>query len=241
MKQITFILLQFIIVNSIAQNIVDLDVSSCDMDSQPEYIYKNRLISKSIINDTLNLHIGVVQNCDFNPKIGLFMNEDSLIVQIENTSEFWAACECCYELVINATGIKDTNFVLMREYKVINSDENNEGKKIKKYAEIKHYRNKFIFPTLSEIMDSVSKNRYQNDSLKVGYWSSYYEGTKKLKTKVFYFINSQGESQTNWYAIFDKNQKLTEVCKIIGADSKGISHSFCLTGNQYRRYILNEE
>lgn len=227
-------------VNSIAQNVVDLNVSSCDRDSRPEYIYRNRLINKSVINDTLNLHIGVVRNCEFDPKIELFQKGDSLVLQIENTSELWAACVCCYELFIKATGIKDTNFVLMREYEMHNDDESEGVKKQKGYAEIKHYPNKFIFPTMNEIMDSVSENRYHNDSLKVGYWSNYYEGTDKLKSKALYFINSRGQAQTKWYAIFDENQKLTEVCRITGVDSQGISDSFCLTGDQYRRDILKE-
>lgn len=234
MRYLFFILPLIFLFHVTAQNVVDVAMSSCEKDTDPEFVYPNRLINKSFSHDTLRLHLGVVRNCEFQPKIDLFQNgEDTLVIAIENTSEFWAACICCYELIIKATGIKDTNVILINKYLT------NDGQK--RHVEFKYYPNKFIFPTINEIMDSISENRYQSDSIKVGYWSNYDQATSQLKSKSFYFINENGESRRKWYAVFDENEKLTEVCRVSGTSQQEISDTHCLTGEQYRRYILDKE
>lgn len=72
---IVAILLGFI---SNAQELVSVNMSSCDKNSNPEYLHTNRLINKELIGDTLNLTIGIVRNCGFYPEINSSYTKDSL-------------------------------------------------------------------------------------------------------------------------------------------------------------------
>jgi hypothetical protein len=62
MKYIIFILITALNGISFAQNVLGVEISTCDKNSEPEYMHINRLISKEIINDTLLIRLGVVRN-----------------------------------------------------------------------------------------------------------------------------------------------------------------------------------
>lgn len=239
MKQLFLLFTSLISLTSFSQNIERVTIGECDRSSDPEYIYINRLVQKTVLNDTLYLDIGIVRNCALETKVELSKSQDSLFIKIQNISDIWTACICCFELNIVATGITDTNFVLMLEKERIKFIDENGEKLPKKYTEIKTYSNKFIFPEIGEIMDSESENQFYNDSLKVGYWSYYYEGTKRLNRKTLYFINDAGQSQTNWYANFDKKGNMIEVCRITGIDEQGARYANCILREDYDKLFFD--
>jgi len=224
---------------SFAQDVVSVGISDCDSKSDPFYIYRNRLISKEINNDTLSLQIGVVRNCSFEPKIALTQKGDSLIIEIDNISEMWMGCECCYEMNIKAIGVKDTNFVLVHKYTA--SDFTKEGfKEWDAYSKMISNQNKYIFPSITEIEQLEAKNCYNADSLKVGPWHIYDKATKRLIAKALFYIDDKGKSKALWSAIFNANGELIEICGNRGADSDGNSYETCATREQYMKLNINE-
>lgn len=224
---------------SLAQDVVGISLSNCDSKSDPFYIYRNRLISKKIENDTLSLQIGVVRNCSFEPKIELSQKGDSLIIEIDNISEMWMGCECCYEMNIKAIGVKDTSFLLIHKY--TSSDFTKEGlKEWDLYSKMISNQNKYIFPSITEIELLPPNNNFNQDSLKIGPWHIYDIETKKLKAKAYYFINEEGASKTLWYARFNDKGELVEVCGNAGIDSDGNSFTTCVDKEEYLKLNFNE-
>lgn len=217
---------------SFAQDVVGISLSACDAKTDPFFVYSNRLISKKIDNDTLILQIGVLRNCSFEPKIALNQKGDSLIIEIDNISEFRMGCECCYEMNIKAIGIKDTSFTLFHKFTV--SDFTNEGvKKRDFYSKMTSSQNKYIFPTISEIELTPPNNHYTPDSLKIGPWHIYDEQTKKLKAKAYYVIDEKGESITLWSASFNEKGKLVQICANAGVNSQGKAILSCASKEEY--------
>jgi hypothetical protein len=224
---------------SFAQDVVGISLSNCDSKSDPYYIYRNRLISKKIENDTLSLQIGVVRNCSFEPKIALSLKGDSLIIEIENTSEIWMGCECCYEMNIKATGVKDTSFLLILKYTA--SDFTKDGfKEWDAYSKVISKQNKYIFPSSAEIEQLPPNNNFYQDSLKIGPWHIYDNETKKIKAKAYFFISEEGKSRTLWYARFNDKGELIEVCGNAGVDSDGNSFITCVDKEEYLKLNFNE-
>ncbi len=214
------------------QEVVDVEISACNVKSDPEYMYPNRLISKVLKNDTLTLHIGIVRNCEFVPSVALIQQNDSIIIDLTNKSNLYAMCDCCYELKVSATGIADTNFKLILQY--VKEDITKDGFiEWIEHLEIKSYPNKYIFPTRKEIESSKIENRYTEDSLKVGLWEMFYENSDKLLAKVNYFIDLEGKSRTKWRIVYDRNGDVTEICAYAGKDSNGSTNVSCVDWKQY--------
>ena|SRR5690554_4844139 len=223
----------------LAQNVVGIKMSNCDSNSDPEYMYANRLISKRIVNDTLHLEIGLVRNCAFEPSVELHHIADSLIIEIENISEMWMGCICCFEMTVMAVDIKDTSFRLIQKY--LYEDLTKEGFiEYEAYSEIKSYPNKFIFPSLTEIESAPPDNQMVNDSLKIGSWHLMDTVSNVLKAKALFFIDGDGKSRTKWYATYNKKGDLSEVCAFTGVDSEGYSNVTCATKEQYLKLEIKE-
>ncbi|MEY5002054.1 MAG: hypothetical protein RLZZ211_2090 [Bacteroidota bacterium] len=133
-KLLLAFLLSLIVQSSYAQRVVYYQLSECDMKRAEELSSANFLISKQTINDTLLLQLGLVRNCEFQTSPKLSMRHDTLFVELENSSERYAACECYFELTIRSVGITDSAF------KGIFSNQN------KGLVEFKPYPSQFIDP-----------------------------------------------------------------------------------------------
>ena len=227
------IILSFTVL-TFSQNVIDVKMSSCDGKSDPYYVHPNRIISKNIANDTLQLQLGIVKQCAFDPMVSLVIQNDSLEISITDTSTIMEMCLCCFELSIKVLGVQDTNFILVQ--KVLFNEFNPEigFKDSLGYSEIKEHSNKFIFPTPEELFESRIENKFYQDSLKVGVWGNYYGNSKQLKSKAKYFINQKGLTQTIWYAIFNKSGIITEMCALSEV-ANGNSTLHCIDGDEYQK------
>ena len=137
-KLLLFFLLTFLVQTSFAQRVVYYQLSECDMKRADELSSANFLISKQTINDTLLLQLGLVRNCEFQTRPKLSLSEDLLHIELENSSELYAACECYFDLTIRAVGITDNAFksVFLNNNKVP--------------VEFKPYPSQFIDPNTDE-------------------------------------------------------------------------------------------
>lgn len=219
----------------LAQSVVGINKSSCDSNSDPVYMYTNRLISKRIVNDTLHLELGLVRNCSFEPKVELDLKNDSLIIKIDNVSEIWMGCICCFEMTVKVVGIKDTFFTLIEKFQ--NKDFTKKGIiEYEVYSEIKSYPNKYIFPSLSEITSAAPDNLMVGDSLRIGSWHFIDSVTNAINAKAFYFIDENGKSITKWYVLYDKEGNIREVCAYTGSiASEGYSNVTCASKEEYMK------
>ena len=208
---ILFILLLLVGHPSFSQEIVWQKLAPCEKDSYPDLIYSNRLINKKIVNDTLNIKIGLVRNCSFESKIELVSNRDSLILDIQNISEVFTACLCYFELDIKIVGIRDSNYTLYHNYQITKLNKNG-FKKSTEIRKFKYFNSKYIFPTPEEINSTIISNQFYQDSLKTGLWNYKINGTTKLKAKVYYFIGSNGKSKIKWHIKYDKAGEIEEIC-----------------------------
>lgn len=232
MKCLFFYFSMFSAFSSFGQQIVNMAMGTCDFNSDPEYLHVNRLISKDIKGDTLFLNLGIVRNCGFEPKIELQKSSDSIIILMNNVSNIFMACLCCFEIELKVVGIKDTSFHLFEKFRAshrdLNSDEKHDS-----YYEIKQLKNKYIFPSLSEIESSEALNKYHNDSLRIGNWHFYEIETNKLKMKANYVIDKSGNSKANWRVSYNNKGEIINICAINDEDSEGYSYSTCISKEQY--------
>jgi hypothetical protein len=118
--------------------VVSNQLSDCNIKRADELSGTNYFIQKQTINDTLLLQLGLVRNCEFQTSPKLSMRQDTLFVELENSSERFAACECYFELNIRAVGITDSAF------KSIFSSQN------KRQVEFIPYPSKFIDPNIDD-------------------------------------------------------------------------------------------
>lgn len=131
-KLLLFFLICLAFHSSYAQRVVSYQLSDCNIKRADELSGTNYFIQKQTINDTFLLQLGLVRNCEFQTSPKLSMRQDTLFVELENSSERFAACECYFELNIRAVGITDSAF------KSIFSYQN------KHQVEFKPYPSKFI-------------------------------------------------------------------------------------------------
>ncbi len=222
--RITTIIL-FIIVAKItfAQEVVGVEMSTCDKNSTPEFMFKNRLINQELINDTLFLRIGIVRNCALEPEVSCNKNSDSLFIHVQNVSDIWEGCICCFELEIKIIGIRDTNFTTY----IGNS-------------ELKKVVNKYIFPSLAQIESYQEVNQYNSDSLKIGLWNMYDDNEIRIKAKVFYFIDDSGQSRAKWHVLYDNEGQFATICALTWISSDGISNTTCADQKQYLDLKIKE-
>ena len=212
MKYCIYILFLILCKDISAQEIVNTSLSSCDEKSNPIYI-RNRLIEKEIKQDTLFLNVGLILNCCITPNPILTYKNDTLFLEIANTSDLWCACECCFELKIEATGIPDTNFILMLQSKA--NDITNEGFIDRtKYREIKQYKNKYIFPSIEELEVNDEFDQTDSSGLKSGIRYVYFDNSEKLKYKIVLFINEKQLTQTRLIVKYNEDGDTVEICSV---------------------------
>jgi hypothetical protein len=220
------ILLIFIGHYTFAQEVVWQKLTPCEEGSNPDYIHSNRLIKREVINDTLKIKIGLIRNCNFNSKIELFSDKDSLILDIQNKSKILDVCLCYFEFDIKIIELLDTNQTLCYNSEKI------ELKKSSKIIEFKYFDSKYIFPSSAEINSTEISNQFYQDSLKIGLWNDYFDETNDLKAKAFYFIDTDGKSKLKWYVLYNNVGEIKEVCATEDLESLGLVTN-CIEYNAY--------
>ncbi|MDX2361983.1 MAG: hypothetical protein QNK23_14330 [Crocinitomicaceae bacterium] len=226
----------FVIISAVstAQEVVHTTVSDCDKKSYPEYI-RNRLIEKELKEDTLFLNVGLVLNCCLSPMPKLIYRDDTLFLEIIDSSDIRCACVCCFEIQVKAIGIPDTNFTLIHQYEA--SDITNEGFiDWTEYKMLKKYKNKYIFPSPEELDNISEYDQISSSGSKIGAWNIYYDNSEKVKYKVFYFIDVEGESKIAWSIRYDEEGEISEIC-----GRTGENESTCAEGIQYNKLMGGHE
>jgi hypothetical protein len=209
MKVIFNILLFLFGSTAFTQEVVDVSISSCHNETAADHI-KNRLIEKGMSGDTAIISIGLIQNCDVLPEFHLRLDQDTLFLTIENKSNIRAACECCFEFTIKASGIKDTNFILVYNYPKIVISENGFSEEVESQI-LNIHENKYIFPTLNEINENSKSNQLNSDSLRVGIWDTYFDSTAIIRNKAYYFVDSNGQNRLKWIVYYDEQGEMVKV------------------------------
>jgi hypothetical protein len=234
---IFFILFLGLQLNAYSQEIVGKQVVPCNSPADTDYIHPNRFISKTLINDTLELKFGIVRNCDFLPQIDLNLKNDSLLLTIVNGSNFFAACKCYMEINLQVIGIQDTNFLVYYNAESFEFTENG----IEEHTALKEMKElpKFIFPTHEELNTIATTNQYYQDSLKIGLWLMDSVNQTIQQIKAFFYINESGESKAKWYVSYFENGQINEICASI-TDNVGRDMAICVEEEEYLRLMKSD-
>jgi len=200
---------------SFSQEIIELKKSRCAFDTDVDFV-QNRLISKRVSIDTLTLIIELLQNCDVSPDAFISYIQDTIVLEIRNESNLFAACNCYFRYDLKITGVKDTNFILIHKF----TDTEYVEKQFNwvSIERILNYKNKYYLPTLNEINNVAIINEYYLDSVKVGLWIKYFEDTEIIKEKQFYTISEEGEQRFKWAVLYNESANITRVCSIVNSD-----------------------
>ncbi|MGL4597558.1 MAG: hypothetical protein ACRCYO_08525, partial [Bacteroidia bacterium] len=98
--------------NVFSQKIEEKTNTICKNGTDVPYLVKNRLLSKKLINDTLQIRIGLVKPCNFNAAFELTKENDTLILNsIQNNFDVFV-CNCYFEVEIKISDINDTNDII---------------------------------------------------------------------------------------------------------------------------------
>jgi hypothetical protein len=151
---------------------------------------QQRIVEKTMSDGTLTLSIGFADNCCLVPQPAIRMSNDTLYLSIENSSQYFCTCNCCFELELKITGILDTGFVLMLYGR--------ELKKTSKYANLPEY---YHFDKKTPVNQSDQNNQ------KIGLWRTYYKHSKKVYNEEYYITDQSGYYEA-WSRTFDKKGNL---------------------------------
>lgn len=206
----------FVLVNmtSNAQEVVSFNLSDCDSDSFVDLI-RRRIVSKKVENDTLNLRIGFNENCCIEPKPVIRKSNDTLFLNIENTSNTYCACDCCYEMELKIANVDDTNFVLIWDGYKVNTQS--------KYPKLPHEYN---------IDSNTPTNRFNKDNIKVGLWIEQKESGRKYE--IYYYEEPTNKEIVKWVRQYNNDGELQEVTIYFGKSNNTI----ILSAYEYNRYFV---
>lgn len=178
---------------SSAQDLIDSRLSDCDINSFPELV-KHRVSKKELLDDTLFLSIGFSANCCIEPKPLIEYSNDTLYITKNNVSNEWCACDCCFELDLQLSGFRDTNFVVIVDSREFKSSASPHVK----------------LPDEYRFNRKTPINQGNRDNLKIGLWRTYYENSNKIKSEE-YFSEDWEDPIRVWYKTYDQKGKLTSV------------------------------
>lgn len=163
---------------------------------------RDRIISKSIIKDTLILQLGFKANCciDFYP--GFKYVDNTLYVILDNRKDDILVevcdCNCCYELSLFFTGISDTTFTTkLKGKEIFLTDE--------KYV---------TYPEEYEIFKGDTINRINKYGQKTGIWKEFNDSTKRIETIFFYSGELIDQDIPIWYKSYYPNGNISHTYKI---------------------------
>ena len=113
MKLLVFCLFNLITAIVFSQLNASFQLGTCNKDAHPEFMNSYRLITKKVSGDTLTLRIGMVANCFYKPEITAVLKSDSLFIDLGNKEQdVYAACLCCFEILVNIYPFSDTSIKL---------------------------------------------------------------------------------------------------------------------------------
>ncbi len=173
--------------------------SECNGDLDPESLI-DRVISKTLIGDSLFLTLGLQEPCcfQFNPAIS-FQN-NTLNVEIDDTAPEVhngiienpdCSCECCFELTLVLTGIKDTSFFVSVEG-----------------VSIPHTQVPYkVYPIKYEIYENDTVNKLNKYGMREGVWLEFDDSTSLLKYKHF-FEGKRSIQKALWIETYSINGTL---------------------------------
>lgn len=176
-------LLQFFSTN--AQKLVSFEILPCEETIGPNF-YKNRLISKSQNHDTLYLQVSFADNCGILYKGNLKNKKDSILLNFENISENYEACNCLFFMNVVISEVSNTSPCIY-----INNEEYSFSKK-------------YVDLPPETIHKKEIKNRINQNGLKVGLWKN----TSKTGS---YSISFYKNGIASWRKSYNSNGKLTGV------------------------------
>lgn len=198
-----------------AQKLVSHKIFPCQ--AIGESIYKERIASQRLVADTLYLEVDLMLNCSVRPEIKLRTNGDSLLIDLENTSEIYAACDCYYPMqFIISDSYKDRNYLLFINRKAIT---------------FSHSR--FIDLPPLKITEASLKNETDASGDKIGYWL--FQAKSGNRYIEFYDKKSSGETFPVWTVCYSPKNEILSV-EVSCYDGK---HS--LTADEYYRLIQKIE
>lgn len=225
----------FSIPSLFGQHLLDFSMSSCSERSYPEFI-RNRIVYKEMNDEILTVRLALVLNCC--PDIDLRINyeNDSLFVQIEDTASMLCMCECCFEIVIRASGIPNTDFTMIYEKEEINIDDE-IFKTVYTPYELEEHPYKYAFPTYDELhvyeQQTEEMNQITEDDQRVGLWRFSKDERNLL---AFYKIDNNGKSKMDWRALYDVEGKLISIGGNVGLGNSSTADK----RDYYRLFNINE-
>jgi hypothetical protein len=156
-------------------------------------------------------------------------------MMVNDTSSMWCGCDCCFELEIKATGVPDTNFILIYEIEEDTISKNGEfGTQTNQYL-LKQSASKYIFPKLSDVKKYREVNQKNDDGERIGLWEFYYEENKRINIRALYREDEEGYHRIEWKIIYDEEGNISEVCAVNYKDN-----STCITIEDYLRLMENK-
>lgn len=190
MKSAAFLICILILSNGFSQKLIGYKLLPCQ-EAIGHNIYKDRIISQTCSGDTLLLEIGFTQNCAAELSPSLTSRNDTLFLELSNISEIYAACNCCYTMLLF---ILDTSG---HAYKLFVNE-----------TEFPYSKSRYIDFPPREVSKKLLKNETNPNGQKIGYW--------KTETKNGYSISYFGNGSTYknhpvWRKSFNSKGELREV------------------------------
>jgi hypothetical protein len=187
-----------------SQELASFKLSECDAGSNIDLL-RRRIISKELSADTLRINIGFIENCCLSPKPSIKNSNDTLYLSMENSSDIWCACDCCFEMTLVISNIADTNFTLMwGEYEV---------KAQSKYPKLPH---EYIFNS------NTPTNQLNDRDIKVGLWYKYSDQSPGRKYEIFYDETPDEKAVTKWIRVYNKDGELMEISIMKGRNGDSV-------------------
>lgn len=192
MRSRLFLIIFFFVSNGFSQQLVSYKLLPCH--NYAEDIYRERISSQKLSNDTLYLEIDLIHNCSAQLEPEMHTNGDSLFINLKNVSDVYATCICCYSMLLTITEMENSTYNL-----IIDS------------TQFLFSSSKYIDVPPRNIPKKELKNQISKNGLRIGYW--------KNKSKIqpgSYYISYYGAEPDSinhplWIKSFNKKNELISV------------------------------
>lgn len=217
-------LILLIIFYSFGQKVLSHNLSECDKHSYPDFM-KQRIVSKSVVNDTLDLTIGFSANCCIHFRPTISRKEDTLILinkpkepdSLGFIEEIICKCDCCFELNLLVYPIRDTNFIFYYETnQLVTSSEK--------------YRT--ITPRFT-VYEGDTINRIDKYGHRQGVWRIYNQGTNALMKEIYYQEDFYEKGKFKWIKTYNSSGAMEEYVEI----DPNNGHETTYTYKQYKNLM----
>lgn len=192
-KFIPYWLLTMISSWNYAQEVVDVTLSECDRIIPPQLV-NQRIISRTIKQDTLFLSLGFSANCCIEPKPTIVYRNDTLFLKRNYYSDYWCGCDCCFNLNLKITAIKDTGFILVMDQMIVKPS---TSKLIK-------------LPDDYQFNEKTVINQSDIHNYKIGLWRYYHKNSNQISREEYYSKEWKKPARV-WFKDYDKQGNLVSV------------------------------